>query len=116
MDAALAWVFLAGVVLVAAYIARFYIARRTANAEVMKRGLIVEGEILECRIVGDWEGYETMLTFRFTPQGQTQPLVITKQLKGKVELAVGTRVPVKYLAKHPTVAVLVPYSIRHDAM
>jgi hypothetical protein len=83
---------------------------RAANKQVMTEGILGEAEILGYKL-NDRRRY---VEYRFTPEGRDEPLFCRRDLfylplSGFKEFEPGTRVPVRYLAKFPTVSLLVPY-------
>jgi len=90
-------------------------SRRAGNAAIIKDGISGEAVIDECRIDASGRRHvTTYVTYTFQPQGHDQPLTVTKHVQGPLRLAQGSRVPIKYLRKHPSVSVLLPYADRHD--
>ena len=89
--------------------------RKNANARLLARGVVVEGEVLKCdvyrsRVTG------TDITFRYCPAGSRTPITVTRRLDAPpVELPVGERIQVRYLPSHPTISLLVGYESQHDA-
>lgn len=88
--------------------------RRKANAHLIAKGVLVEGEILKCEVQADRHAW-TDLTYSYLPEGAHEPVIVTRRLDGGVRLAVGDRVPVRYLPSHPFISIVVDQQDRHDA-
>jgi hypothetical protein len=88
------------------------IARKTANSDVLEHGITGKAEIVETRHDGDNCMY---VTYRFTPSAGAEPVEVIKHFDKKVDLAPGSQVEVKYLAKFPTISLLVAYEKLHSA-
>ena len=88
--------------------------RRKANAHLLAKGRLVEGEILKCEVHADRFAW-TDITYAYVPEGAEAPVTVTRRLDGGVRLAVGERVPVRYLPSHPSISIIEPYAKRHDA-
>ena len=86
-----------------------FVPRRDKGGEidyVLKSGLLADAEII---------GYENndflWVTYRFLPIGSREPVTCNKALTfGAERFPVGTVVPVRYLAKFPSISLLVPYA------
>jgi len=91
-------------------------SRRKGNAEILRKGVLGEAMIVECRVEGGpAHGYAvTHLAYRFLPEGCDEPVTVTRQVEGVLEIPLGSTVPVRYLRKWPKVSVLVPYADRYD--
>jgi hypothetical protein len=91
------------------------IARRQGSDFLLKEGLLVEAEVLECR--QDEPGHRfrfTYITYRFLPTGRKEPITVTKRLETLVGLPLGTKVAVRYMRGYPSISLLVPYAKFHD--
>jgi hypothetical protein len=85
------------------------VSRRDKGGEVeyvLKSGLLVDAEII---------GYENndflWVTYRFLPIGSRESVTCKKALRfGAERLPVGSVVPVRYLAKFPSISLIVPYA------
>ena len=86
-----------------------FVSRRDKGSEtayVLRSGLLADAEII---------GYESndflWVTYRFLPMGSQDPVTCKKALTfGAERLPVGTVVPVRYLAKFPSISLLLPYA------
>ena len=90
------------------------LARMKANQHLTLRGVLVEGEVVQCIVTADrfcW----TEVTLTYVPEGSQVPVTVMRKLDGHVPLAAGQRAPVRYLRSHPKVSILVGHEKRHDA-
>jgi hypothetical protein len=92
------------------------IGKRKENASLLKNGLRTDAEIVfssitpvgrRCRV--------TTVKFRFLPDGYSEPIEVTKEMFGAIEINEATIVPVCYLASHPYISLLVPYADKQNA-
>lgn len=85
-------------------------ADRERVAELLDKGLLAEAEILE----GKRSRYGYDVRYTFTPIGRQGPIVCetTIQLGMGKSIPIGTKVPVRYKASYPFIAILVPYARR----
>jgi hypothetical protein len=88
--------------------------RKNANAHILARGALAEGEIVESKVEGSRFQWTTV-TYSFIPGGSVTPLLATRKLDGGISLERGQRVAVAYLPSHPYVSILVDHKTRHDA-
>lgn len=95
-------------------VALHYAGRRAANKRILARGVLTEAEIVSCREEGSRFRF-TVVTYRFDVGTRPLPVEATRRMEGVVRLEPGQRVPVRYLASHPSVSLLVPYERLHDA-
>ena len=89
--------------------------RKKANAQLLARGAVVEGEVLNCQ-VHRGRFTCTNITVRYCPAESQIPVTVTRRLEAPpVEMQVGQRIQVRYLPSHPYVSLLVGYEGQHDA-
>lgn len=83
-------------------------AEKEAGELVLRKGRLADAEILY------YERDEYLLVyFRFTPQGEAEPITCHNAISPWAKrFAPGTIVPVRYMAKYPTMCTLVPYAPR----
>ena len=79
-------------------------ARREETATVLRKGLPADAEIT---------GYAPHLLgatvqYRFLAQGREHPIAVTQRLPRGRKFGVGDKVPIRYLATHPHIAVIIP--------
>jgi hypothetical protein len=84
---------------------------RAANKQVMTEGILGEAEILGYDLIGR----KNYVDYRFKPEDRDEFVFCRRCLNyvpfaGFKEFDVGTLVPVRYLAKYPTISLLVPYA------
>lgn len=94
------------------------LGRKKANAQLLARGVVVEGEVLKCE-VHRGRCTSTQITVRYCPVGSPTPhtpITVTRRLDAPpVEMQVGERIQVCYLPSHPYISLLVGYESQHDA-
>ena len=114
------WLILSMLLGFAPLIAMALIAQRKENTALLKNGLLAEAEIVDC-VVPTFGGrfseksQGTTISYRFQPEGYAEPITVTKVFSGRLELSIGTMVPVRYMAKFPQISLLVPYANRQSA-
>ncbi len=85
------------------------LAQRSESAS--KHQLLKDGELGEAEILGYEKDEYLYVRYRFTPSDQAQAIVCKKLVENLAErFPVGTKVPVRYLKRHPHVSLLVPYA------
>src|SRR5688572_27505217 len=82
----------------------FVLSLRTNRASV--RDLMERGEVGEAEIVGYTQDELIWVQYKFITKRGKAVSCNKALLHGGKRLAVGTRVPVRYLAAHPTISVL----------
>ena len=86
--------------------AQFLKARREETETVLRKGLLVEAEII---------GYAPHLRgatvqYRFLAKGWENPIAVTQRLPRGSKFAVGEKVAIRYLPAHPHISVIVPHA------
>ena len=81
-------------------------ARREETETVLRKGLPAQAEII---------GYAPHLRratvqYRFLAPGWENPIAVTQRLPPGTKFAVGDKVAIRYLPRHPHIAVIVPKS------
>lgn len=90
-----------------------YLGMKAKKTEV--DDLLDKGQLGEAEILGYEEDEYLYVRYRFAPNESKNTIECRKILMRGVErYQPGTTVPVRYLAKYPSISVLVPYS--HDQM
>ena len=79
------------------------------SALVMREGLVAEAEVISYESDGEcfW------VVYAFTPRGESRPITCRKAIawiRKSKRFPTGTRVPVRYLLKYPSISLLVPYA------
>ena len=85
-------------------VGQFLRARREETETVLRKGLPAEAEII---------GYAPHLRgatvqYRFLATGWKNPIAVTQRLPRGSNFAVGDKVAIRYLPRHPHIAVIVP--------
>ncbi len=93
-----------------AYVAPLLLSLRSSHAEARK--LVRTGELSEAEILGYASGKGGLwVEYEFVPLGSSSPVRSRKLLINTVHrLAIGSKVPVRYKARFPSISVLVPYA------
>ena len=103
----IAFLFLLPLVALMAYFL-FFVSRsmKEESDQVMLKGRLADAEIVSYR-ADEW----LWVTYRFTPHGATEPITCEKAVGlGVRRFALGSTVPVRYMAKYPSISLLVPYA------
>ena len=84
--------------------AQFLKARREETETVLRKGLLAEAEVM---------GYVPhvrggMVQYRFRAAGWEHPIAVSQRLPPGSTFALGDKVAVRYLPRHPHIAVIVP--------
>jgi hypothetical protein len=110
------WMMVPGLLACAALYFFAFWGRRQENGALLKTGLCADAEIIASSVTPFGERYRwTTVTYRFLPAGYTEPIEVTKSLDGVIDIAVGRIIPVRYLASHPSISILVPYAFKQSA-
>lgn len=82
---------------------------RSQNSERAK--LLASGALGEAEILGYERGEFHLVSYQFMPSGEATPIKCKKIIAHTEEqYVVGSKVPVRYKAEHPSVSLLVPYA------
>jgi hypothetical protein len=94
--------------LLVAYMLGVSRAEKEAGNFIPHKGRLADAEILR------YEQDEYLLVyFRFTPKGEPEPITCNNAISlWAKRFTPGTIVPVRHMAKYPTICVLVPYAPR----
>lgn len=84
--------------------AQFLKARREETETVLRKGLLAEAEIIG--YVPQVRG--ATVQYRFRAAGWENPIAVTQSLPPGSTYALGDKVAVRYLPRHPHIAVIVP--------
>ena len=79
-------------------------ARREETEIVLRKGLPAQAEIIG--YVLDIRG--ATVQYRYLALGWDNPIAVTQRLPPGTKFAVGDRVAIRYLPRHPHIAVIVP--------
>ena len=83
---------------------QFLRARREETETVLRKGLPAQAEIIAC--APGLRG--ATVRYRFLAPGWEHPIVVTQRLPRGSKFAVGDKVAIRYLPRHPHIAVIVP--------
>ena len=84
-------------------VGQFLRARREETETVLRKGLPAEAEIIG--YAPDLRG--TTVQFRFLATGWENPIAVMQRLPRGSKFAVGDKVAIRYLPRHPHIAVIV---------
>jgi len=84
--------------------AQFLKARREETETVLRKGLLAEAEIID--YAPHLRG--ATVQYRFRAAGWEHPIAVTQSLPRGRKLALGEKVAIRYLPRHPHIAVIVP--------
>ena len=86
--------------------AQFLKARREETETVLRKGLPAEAEIIA--YAPNLQG--ATVQYRFRASGWENPIAVTQRLPRGSKFAVGDKVAIRYLSRHPHIAVIVSKS------
>jgi len=93
-----------------AYALPFFFAARGMDAE--RKTLLAKGALAEAEVLGYERVEEGLLVhYRFLPAGRASPVECRRLASpDEPQFTLGTKVPVRYKASHPSISILVPYA------